>query len=130
MGDRFVVTLFIDAAIGVDEVRYIAPPRAETWRLLAMSVMPIVTSAANATNYVTLAVYQDTGTSTAIATALTTATVALTEGTVRNFTLTGSQSQLEITQTEPLHYVDDQSTGGAGIASSYTLSCEFERIRT
>jgi hypothetical protein len=83
--DTKVTKLQVKTAAGTDITLYEpAPNISGEWLLKSATFMPCATSAANATNYVTLALLQG---AVGIATSLTTATVALTAGTERAFTM-------------------------------------------
>lgn len=120
------LTLPLKAAANGTAIATFAPPTSsDTWVLEALSVMPQATSATNGTDYATISYY--VATSTAIATARTTASVSLTAGTAVNATLTGTPTQLEITQSNRLHV--DVSQAASGVAVDCIVTARFRIVR-
>ena len=89
-----VVSIPVEVNIAADteEEREVVVGRVGTWRLDGAIFVPSTTTAANASNYFSVDLLNGTG-GTSCATALTTATVAATKGTPREFTLTENASR-------------------------------------
>jgi hypothetical protein len=126
--DTKVTHAQIKTAAGTDITVYVPAPAVDgEWHLAAVNNMPGATSAANATNYATVALAQGT---TAIATSLTTASTAFTAGSERNFTLLttaaaitarkfgGSTDYVKVTVT----------AAGAGVAIDLMMSFEWQQL--
>lgn len=97
----------------------------ERWRLVGVTEIPDVSVAANATDYITRALFKG---STAIQTAVTTASTGLTQGTPVALVLTGVGSDLEITHTNPLTYRITHAGAGKAVEVSVVAEFEVERV--
>ncbi len=104
---------------------YIVPPSGETWKITSLNFMPNETSAADATNYASLQSYK--GASTALTAARTTASTALTQGTLDNQALTAVGVDLEITQASPFSFRIAQAASGVAVVG--VVVAEFDRMR-
>ena len=107
---------------------YICHGQSGEWYLEAAYFCPALAVTANSSNYVSLMISQGfEGTETDIATAMTTATVAMTVGTVREFTLSDNTSR-EFGPTDVLMVdVDESGTFSALIEGSVVL--QFTQVR-
>ena len=104
-----------------------APGISGEWLVKAVNLMPNADSAANATNYATLSANQA---GTGIATSLTTATVAFTDGTERNFVLLTTAAAMAAREfggsTDYLTIAVDHAA--SGVAIDISASVEWEQI--
>lgn len=111
-------------AAGPAQKAYILPPAGQTWKVKTIRHVPRITSANNATNYVSFRPYAG---STALAAARTTASTDLTQGTVETMTLTASGAQLEVTSANP--FLIDVSQAASGVAANVDIFVDFEIVR-
>jgi hypothetical protein len=124
----YPVTIYVSTAADSDEERHVHIPMSGEWRLDSAVISPSTTTAADATNYASITLKRGAA-GTAVSSALTTATVALTKGTARAFSLTGtaldftggdgSTDCLEVAVTHP----------GTGAAVDAQVCAVFRRIR-
>lgn len=110
-----IENVLLKCAADADTTVTFCPPRAsDVWVLRNLVYSPNATLAADATNYASVRAYKGTGTGTPVVAARTSATVALTKGTVEPIALTGTGADLECTQANPLSVqVTHPGTGGA-----------------
>lgn len=129
--DRASSALLLKAAAGTAGSVALCPPNAtEKWRILALVYLPNAATATDGSNYATVRPYTNQGTSTPIAAARTTNSsggTAFTAHTAENVSLTGTPSQLEITQADPLHI--DVAHTGTGAAVDLVCIVEWEKVR-
>lgn len=111
-------------AAGPASKAYILPPVGVTWKVKAIRYVARITSANNATNYVSIRPYAG---STALAAARTTASTDLTQGTVETATITASGAQLEVTSSNP--FLMDVSQAASGVAANVEVFVDFEIVR-
>lgn len=111
-------------AAGTDDTLYLCNPHPYAIELKTVYFVPHNTSAANATNYTTLALKKG---STAVITAVTTETVALTAGTVAAKTVLGVGGSLVLATGEVLAF--SKTDSGTGVAVSMDVVCSFEPVR-
>lgn len=109
-------------AAGTAEDRYYSPPHAGTWRIKSAQHVPATTDAADASNYTTLALKKS---SNSLGT-LTNATVALTAGTPRAWTIDEAYNSF-IYGTDVLN-LNKAETGSGGILDG-VVTIEWEKLR-
>jgi len=109
------------AAGTADQLNFSLP--AGTWRLVAAKLLPSTTSAAHATNYTTIDIRN--GATNLAVTALTTASVALTKGTERAFTITALYAEF-VGGTN--YYSINKTDAAAGAVMDCTFYLEFVKI--
>ena len=127
MAERIVLTQTVKVAAGTAGRVYFAPPTAaERYKLVAVAEVPNADATANASNYATRALFK--GASTALNTAVTTATVSLAAGTAVPATLTGAGADLEITQASPLSYRVTHTGTGVLTDVSVVATFDVERV--
>jgi hypothetical protein len=126
--ERIIQTQRVVVAANASARATFAPPYAgvaRRWKVLNISLLPNETSAVDATHYADITPKRG---ATALATAHTTSTTALTQDTPVDMTITGTPSQLEITRAAPLHVLVD-ATPGNGVAVDVSIQVEFEEMR-
>jgi|TARA_R110002012_G_scaffold54098_1_gene138725 hypothetical protein len=107
---------------------YVCHGQAGEWKLEAAYFVPAKAVAAHSTNYYSFQLEQGyEGSSTAISSALTTATVAMAVGTVREFTLTDNTSR-EFGPTDVL-FCDLDEAGTASQNIEGKIVCRFTKVR-
>jgi hypothetical protein len=129
--DRPVASLLLKTAAGTAGTVCLCPPNAtDKWHILAINYVPNAATPTDGSNYATVRPYFNQGTSTPIAAARTTNSSggsAFTAHTAENVTLTGTPTQLEITQADPLHV--DVAHTGTGAAVDLQIQVEYEKVR-
>lgn len=126
--DNIVQRATLIAAAGTAARVYFAPSSLVSGQKLkpkSISMIPNVDTATNGTDYVTVAAYK--GASTAITDNQVTSSVGFTAGTAIEMPITGTGTNLEITQASPLSVRVAHS--GSGKAVNATVIVEFEVIR-
>jgi len=126
--NTYVTRTQIKTAAGTDIVLYVPAPDIEgEFYLKAINLMPQATSAANATNYATIAALQG---AVGIATSLTTATVAFTAGTERNFVMLTTAAAMAAREFGgSTDYVKLTVTAaGSGVLIDIAASLEWEKL--
>jgi hypothetical protein len=121
---RLPVSIQIEEAAGTDETLYVGVPAADgaEWKLIYASFVPSTTTAANATDYVTLAVLNG---ATSLG-SLDTSATAFTAGTTRSMTLSDIAAAEFTAGTDALKVtVTNATTTGAAIHG--TLMVVFEK---
>jgi len=132
MSETVTVTLEIgsEATGGIAAANdyYAAHGQDGEWRLEKAYFCPQITTALDGSDYVSMELFQGySGSSTAIATAMTTQTVAFTVGTVREFTLSENSSR-EFGPTDTLFCdLNEAGTFTAGMRGA--IVCRFRKIR-
>jgi hypothetical protein len=128
------VTVTIDigqAVAGGDSIAedyYTCHGQSGEWKLTAAYFVPMLGTDAHSSNYVSLTLGQGISSShTDVSSAMTTATVAMAIGTVREFTLTDGPS-LEFGPTDIL-FVDRDEAGSFTDNLEGTVVCRFEQVR-
>tara|TARA_R110000824_G_scaffold249220_10_gene438194 strand:- start:155 stop:562 length:408 start_codon:yes stop_codon:yes gene_type:complete len=107
---------------------YVCHGQSGEWRLAAAYFCPALAVTANGTNYVTMMLSQGfEGTETDIATAMTTATVDMTVGTVREFTMSENTSRVFGPTDVLMVDVDEAGTFSANLEGTVVLRFEQER---
>lgn len=127
MADYVTQVQNIVAAAGTARRVYFGPTNFEsgtTWKVKNVSVYPNETSAANDSNYATLRGYKG---DTAITSARTTASTALTQGTVDNQSVSGTGADLECTASAPFNFRVTHT--GSGVAVEISVEVTFEVVR-
>jgi len=128
MKDQRVTFVAVKTAAGTSfSVDVPAPGISGEWQAKAINLMPNATSAAHATNYATVSAAQG---AIGIATSLTTAAAAFTDGTERNFSLLTSAAAMAAREfggsTDYLTLA--VAHAGAGVAIDLSASIEWERV--
>lgn len=125
------LSLPIVCAAGTAISQSICPPgSSDTWRVKSISYLPNAALATDGTNYATVRPYTNQGTGTPIAAARTTNSTggsAFVAHTVENVSLTGTPTQLEFTQADPLHI--DVTHAGSGGAVNLMVLVVAEKCR-
>ena len=107
---------------------YTAHGQSGEWRLEAAYFAPALAVTANGTNYVSFTIHQGfEGTSTAVSSALTTATVSNAVGTVREFTLSENASR-EFGATDSI-FIDVNESGTFSASVEGTVVMKFTQVR-
>ena len=117
------VQISVDSTAGTTTItRRAATPGPGKWRLIRATWMPDTTLALHATNHAILTL---SNAGTAVASTMTSAAVAFTAGTARDFTLTdvagrvfSASGELRIAKT----------VGGSGGTVHGMLTCTFEKV--
>jgi hypothetical protein len=122
---QFFVPVRLLVAAGTAKRNGFEPPSGERWRVKSIQVLPEVTTAANGTDYVSLIAYAG---STALMSARTTASSALTQGTGEALTLTGGLGDCEVYAGKP--FTLRATHGGSGAAAEITALVCVERLNT
>lgn len=122
---QFPLSVRLLVAAGTAKRNGFEPPSGERWRVKSIQVLPEVTTAADGTNYVSLTAYAG---STALMSARTTASSALTQGTGEALTLTGGLGDCEVYAGKP--FTLRAAHSGSGAAAEVTALVWLERLNT
>ena len=107
---------------------YVCHGQPGEWKLMAAYFVPAKAVAAHSTNYYSFQLEQGyEGSSTAISSALTTASTSMAVGTVREFTLTDNTSR-EFGPTDIL-FCDLDEAGAASQNIEGQIVCRFTKVR-
>jgi len=132
MPESITVTIPIGASaaggVSAADDYYTCHGQAGEWKLGAAYFVPMLAVTADASNYVSFQIENGfEGTSTTVSSAMTTATVAMAIGTVREFTLTENTSR-EFGPTDVI-FVDHDEAGTFSANVEGTIVCRFDKIR-
>lgn len=120
MNRIFVPFRISSTSTGTEEQRWCPPDSTEKYLLIAATVSPNATLAADGTNY--KGVGLEVGGTSVVSAALTSASVPFTAGTPRNFTVSGVGSALEVSQTAPLS-APLTNAGSGGTIDVTVIAC-------
>ena len=124
--DILYLQIPLECAAGAAARRYVTPPAGEAWKLTGpVSLMPNATTADHGSNNVSIQAFK--GASTALTSARTTASDALTQGTLVNLTTTAAGDDLEFSSSKPFSVRVAHSGSGAVVDGMIVAS--FERMR-
>ena len=127
MADYINVSQPIDVAAGTTGAVAFAPTdTSEIWTVRAITLLPNVTTAADATNYATVSFTK--GASTTVAADRDTSATALTAKTADNQTISAVGEDKEISNTSPLTVSVAHS--GTGATVNVSVLCTFEVMRS
>ncbi len=114
-------------AAGTPQEVPIALPGDGKWQLISAHVDPAETSAADATDYATLTIETEQTGGSVVGTAMTTASVALTVGTRRDFTIaTGATAEFDDASDD--HPWFNVAVASSGVAVAVVVRADFMRV--
>lgn len=127
MADFFSLTVKLAKTGTTAHTQYLPVPRVASgsgskWKLLGASVVPQATLAANGTDYRTVDV--QVGGSSVVSATLTSASVAFTAGTPRNFTVSGVGAATEVSQSSLCSAVLGSAGSGGTFEGDVTVYFE------